>query len=166
MTSTRIVASPLAAAVKVAIADGALAAAMTEAIAAALREAVSKEPAPLPIVRLRTRKRLTRLRPAALAGALVIVRVTSTNARRLPELVDAVRSAGPAGVQITWDGVVPPRAEVERYVFATLEAARATPTGPPVVLAEDSAPALALRLLIVHRGRGQDHDVRGGEGRS
>ena len=127
---------------------------MTEAIASALRDAAAACSAPAPrVVRLRTRKRLARLGPARIAGAIAVVAVTASNARRLPELVEAVRGAGASGVQLVWDGKTPARDEVERYVFAVLERARATPAGPPVVLAKDDDPAFSLRALVTHRAR-------------
>lgn len=102
----------------------------------------------LPVVRLRTRRRFEALGAARIAGAIVVMRVTEKSARRLPALVDDVRAAGAAGVQIVWDGESPPRELVEEHVFAALEKARATPKGPPVVLAKSEEPARALRVLI------------------
>lgn len=152
--SARIVAAPLEAEITVAVADRDLSAAMTEAIARALRDVTAACSAPAPrVVRLRTRKRFARLGAERIAGAIVVVAVTASNARRLLELVEAVRGAGASGVQLVWDGTTPARDDVERHVFAVLERARATPAGPPVVLAKDSEPAFSLRALVTHRAR-------------
>lgn len=149
-----VAAEPLDARVTVSIADRALAEATARALSSALRAATeSYVPSAPRVVRLRTRKRFVRLGAEAVAGALVVVRVTETNARRLPSLVEAVRAAGPLGVQLQWDGKSPTRDRVERHVFAVLERARATPAGPPVVLSEDAEPALSLRILAEHRAR-------------
>jgi hypothetical protein len=143
--------------IRVHVGDARLARTMTSAIAEAVRAAGNAAPLEeLPIVRLRTRKRLdmlTREAPERIAGAIAIVRLTEKNARRLPDLVDAVRAAGPAGVQIVWDGNTPPASRVERHVFTLLERARATPSGPPVVLAKTAEPASALRFLVANRPR-------------
>jgi len=153
-TVTRLVARPLEATVGVAVADPGLSAAMAEAIASALRRAVDAvPPLDVPVVRLRTRKRLARLGAGGVVGAIVVVRVTGRSARRLPELVEAVRDAGALGVQLVWDGREPAREEVERHVFAVLEAARATPAGPPVVLAASEEPSFSLRVLVGRAGR-------------
>lgn len=156
-----VAAEPLDARVTVSIADRALAKATAHAVSTALRAVMEAYALPAPrVVRLRTRKRFARLGCEAVAGALVVVRVTETNARRLPSLVEAVRAAGPLGVQLQWDGRSPARDRVERHVFAVLERARATPAGPPVVLSEDADPALSLRILAEHRARssGQGKD--------
>ncbi len=134
----------------VAIAEATLAARVTAAMASAIRDAVGTAPPAPPIVRLRARATATRL-AAELPGALAVVAVTMRNARHLPALVAQLRTAGVAGVQLVWDGIAPPRPRVERHVFAVLEQARATPAGPPVVLAPDATPAAALQLLIAHR---------------
>jgi hypothetical protein len=110
---------------------------------------------PAPTVRLRSRKRLAQV-ASRLGGAIAIVPVTAKNARHLVALVDGIRAAGAVGVQLVWDGAVPPRAEVERHVFAVLERARATPGEPPVVVAATEAPVTALELLIAHRSRRKD----------
>ena len=152
---------PLDAVVTVAIADRALADATATAIASALRKArASFELASPRVVRLRTRRRLARLLAkeapslSRLEGAIVVVRVTGTNARHLVEMVEAVRKAGALGVQLVWDGVDPARERVERHVFAVLERARSTPAAPPVVLSKDVEPALSLRILVEeHRSR-------------
>jgi hypothetical protein len=155
VTSTiNVAAAPLAANVEISVSDPELASATASAIEQAFRDVLAvANDAPARVVRLRTRKRLARLGPETIAGALVVVRLTAQNARRLRSLVGDVRAAGALGVQIVWDGASPARADVERHVFATLEDARATPGGPPVVLAEDVEPALALRLLVAHRSR-------------
>jgi hypothetical protein len=142
--------------VGIAIADPALAQAITAAVTAAVTAAIcdagpDRAPADrAPTVRLRSRKRLARL-AGRLTGAIAIVPVTARNARHLVALVDGIRAAGAAGVQLVWDGTQPPRAAVERHVFAVLERARATPNDPPVVLATSDPPAAALHLLIAHR---------------
>ena len=117
----------------------------------------------LPVVHLRTQRRLEALGPPAIAGALVVVRVTEKGARRLLGLVTALRTIGAAGVELVWDGETPPRERVEAHVFAVLEAARATPKGPPVVLslgkpstsatlaAQASRVSSALRVLVAKR---------------
>ncbi len=147
----RIVAEPLDAVVTLAIADPSLRERVADAVGKALRIGTA-ERAPRPIVRLRTRARLRELARERIAGAIVVVRVTTSNARHLCELVDGVR-ADAAGVQLVWDGEDPPRAHVEGHVFAVLEHARSTPAAAPVVLAADAEPALALELLILHRER-------------
>jgi hypothetical protein len=139
--------------VGVAIADPVLAQAVTDAVAAALRAAVpgsAPSERAVPTVRLRARKTVAVLADR-LAGAIAIVPVTTRNARHLLELVTRLRAAGAIGVQLVWDGAVPPRAAVEHHVFAVLERARATPNEAPVVLATSDHPAPALQLLIAHR---------------
>ncbi|HWO18733.1 MAG TPA: hypothetical protein VNO30_08150 [Kofleriaceae bacterium] len=141
-------------------ADPALAAAITERITAALAAAadelaaaappVDLATALAPVLVLRSRKALAR-RGAAVAGALAVVPVTERNARHLVELIGGIRAAGALGVQLVWDGAAPPRARVERHIFAALEAARARPLLPPVVLATEHRPAAALRILVAHR---------------
>jgi len=141
------------ASIGVAVADPALTEALTAAVAEAIRAAaLDREPPGLapPTVRLRSRKRLART-AGQLAGALAIVPVTARNARHLVELVDGIRAAGALGIQLVWDGALPPRAQVEHHVFAALEHARATPSEPPVVLATSEPPAPALHLLVAHR---------------
>jgi len=139
--------------ITVRIADPTLAAAVTERIAAALVAATGALARTAPdaarVIALRSRKALAR-RIEAVAGAIAIVPVTERNARHLLELVDAIRAAGALAVQLVWDGEAPPRERVERPVFAVLERARATPLGPPVVLAADARPAAALRFLVAH----------------
>jgi hypothetical protein len=140
--------------VAIAIADAELACAMTAAVADAIRGAAAAagmtQPGDLPVVRLRSRKRLACV-AGALAGAIAIVHVTARNARHLVALIDGIRAAGAAGVQLVWDGAEPPRAEVERHVFAALERARAMPNEAPVVLAASGEPVSALHLLVAHR---------------
>jgi len=152
-----VTAEPLESTVNVSIADRALADTMADAITEALRATTAAFELPDPrVVRLRTRKRLASLGADRLRGAIVVVRVTETNGRRLPELVEAVRAAGALGVQLVWDGVTPARDRVERHVFAVLERARSTPAGPPVVLAREVEPALALRILAEQRAKESD----------
>jgi hypothetical protein len=136
----------------VAIADPARAQAVAAAVAEAIR-AAGASAAPdraARTVRLRSRKRLARI-AGELTGAIAIVPVTARNARHLVALVEGVRAAGAIGVQLVWDGELPPRAEVEPHVFAALERARATPDQPPVVLATSDRPVPALHLLVAHR---------------
>ena len=145
-----------AAQIAVRIADPALAATITERIAAAITAAAAELAAAAPqgerAVTLRSRKALAR-RAAEIAGAVTVVPVTERNARHLVELVGGIRAAGALGVQLVWDGEAPPRERVERHVFAVLEQARATPLGPPVVLATEARPAAALWILIAHGRR-------------
>lgn len=138
--------------IAIAVKDPALARAIESAIASVVRDF----PAPprYPIVKLRTFRRLAALAEAdRLAGRLAIVRVTERGLRRLPALVEALRARAVRGVQLVWDGETPPRARAEATVFRVLEAARATKSGPPVVLAASPAPALALRALVAARGQ-------------
>ncbi len=144
-------------AIEVSVADPRLARALRRAIDGAVRRTVAKLSANdlaqtrRPVVHLRTGKRLAALGEGELRGAIAVVRVTRVNARRLPGLVDAIRATGAAGIQLVWDGCDPERAHVERYVFEVLERARATPDGPPVVLARSTTPVDALRILIAFR---------------
>jgi hypothetical protein len=146
------------ASVVVSIADARLARATARAVEGALESALAgaRDLDPPRLVRVRTLARLARLGADRVAGAVAIVRVTEKSARRLPAVVDAIRAAGARGVQIVWDGEAPPRALAEPHVFAALERARATPSGPPVVLAKTDAPARALRILIAERERRND----------
>lgn len=156
MTPT-VIGDPNGAAISVAIRDPdlarAVATAITSAVAAATASLSLAHVRELPVVRLRTHRRLAALDREAFDGAVAIVRVTEGNARRLPELVEAIRAQAPLGVQLVWDGHAPARARVERYVFAVLERARATPGGPPVVLSTSTTPVAALRILIANRRR-------------
>lgn len=146
----RIVAAPLEAQLTVAIADDAL----EEAVASKIQAALRFTPPPrAKVVRLRTRSRLAS-KVDRLAGAFVVVRVTAANARHLVAMVDAIRQANAAGVQLVWDGESPGRARAQRHVFAVLEHVRATPNAAPVVLAPTDELALSLRLIA---------DARGGE---
>lgn len=151
---------PEGAAIRVAIADPALSHAVAsavghavEAVTTSLTASLAEE---LPVVRLRTRRRLDALGAGAFAGAVAVLQVTERNARRLPELVEAVRASGVLGVQLVWNGLVPERARVERHVFAVLERARSSPHAPPVVLAKHAEPVTALRILIANRQRKDD----------
>lgn len=143
--------------VEVAVRDAELARRLERAIAIARRaaqraaRATVSGTAGLPVVRLRTRRRLEALGPDAVAGALVVVRVTERGAPRVPALVAELRAQGVAGVQLVWDGVVPSRERAERHVFAALEAARAAPKGPPVLVARSEEPAFVLRALAAKR---------------
>jgi len=143
--------------VEVNVRDPGLARRLVRVIAAARRAAQAAARAAvvgtrgLPVVRLRTRPRLEALGRDAVAGAIVVARVTERGARHLPALVAALRDLGVAGVQLVWDGEDPPRERVEGHVFAVLEAARATPKGPPVVVARAREPVFALRASIAKR---------------
>ncbi|MEO8699341.1 MAG: hypothetical protein ABI867_04830 [Kofleriaceae bacterium] len=134
--------------IPVVVKDPVLAAAITQAISAALAETapVLAEPR---LVGLKSRAGLARLLPE-LPGALAIVTVTPRNARHLVELADGLRAAGAAGIQLVWDGG--DRARIERHVFAVLERARATPQLAPIILAATARPVPALLALIAYRG--------------
>lgn len=147
-----------AGAIAVRVADPVLARALEAAIAGAIADAAGELAAAIaeveraPVVRLRARKAVAR-DPARLAGAIAVVPVTARNARHLVALVDAIRAAGAIGIQLAWDGTSPPRAGVERHVFAALERARASPGEAPVVLAASEAPVSALHVVTAHRLR-------------
>jgi len=130
--------------------DAALARQLAVAMARALRRAAAKAPAELPVVRVRSRKALAGL-GLGVAGAIAIVPVTPRNLRRVGEIVEALRAAGVAGVQLVWDGGQPSRHLAEARVFAVLERARETPGLPPVVLASSDDPVEALRILVAAR---------------
>jgi hypothetical protein len=135
--------------IQIGVADPALATTIASAVTGALATLEIPELA-CPLVHLRSRKRLAALvLDGSLAGAIAIVGVTPRNARHLVTLIDGLRAAGAAGIQLVWDG----DARDERHVFAALERARATPAAAPVVVATGSEPAPALRLLIAHRLR-------------
>lgn len=144
-------ADPREATIGIAIADPALASAMTTAIAGALEAlAIELTAVAAPIVRVRSRTRLARV-VDRLAGAIAIVRVTPRNAKHLVTLLDGIRGAGALGVQLVWDG-----SHDEDHVFAALERARSTPAAAPVVLAaidDHARPVAALRVLVAHRAR-------------
>jgi hypothetical protein len=160
--------------VGIAIADPALAQAVSTAVTAAIAAAVAEtfacaaaiaqpttaaarttadaclEVAGARTMRVGSRAGLAR-RAGDVAGAIAIVPVTARNARHLVELVDQLRAAGAAGVQLVWDGRAPPRDRAERHVFAVLERARSMPAGAPVVVSTGESVAAALHLLIAHR---------------
>lgn len=144
-----------AATVAIAVADPELARALTAAIADAVAETMRgagpaiADAQRIPVFRLRSRRRLAGV-AGRLPGAIAVVAVTARNARHLVGLIDGIRTAGAAGIQLVWDGAEPPRARVERFVFAALEHARATPGQPPVVLAPTATPATALHVLVAH----------------
>ena len=149
--------------VVVSIAEVQLARKMKRAIAVAMDAAIASASqyaalaGEFRVVRLRARKTLVRLtEEGALAGALVIVRVDERNARHLAVIVEGARAAGAMAVQMVWDGEAPPRSRVERHIFTVLERARATPSGPPVILAKSDAPPFALRILVASRHRKDD----------
>jgi hypothetical protein len=141
-----------AAQVGVCVEDAALARRLTSAMTRALRAAVAMPPRELVVVEVRSRKAFERLRPT-IAGAIAVVPVTARNLRRVGEIVESIRGAEAAGVQLVWDGREPPRETAEARVFAILEEARATLGRPPVVLASGCEPVDALRILIELRLR-------------
>jgi hypothetical protein len=157
--------------IAVGVADPELARALTAAMADAVAGAMSavatetERADAAPVVRLRSRKAVAR-ESGRLAGAIAVIPVTARNARHLVALVDGVRAAGAIGVQLVWDGAAPPRAEVERHVFAALEHARATPGDPPVVLATTDQPVTALHVVIAHRAASARRDDARGPGAS
>jgi hypothetical protein len=142
----------LHAVVTTSIRDAALATKITTSISEALDQIATPQPAR--VVKLRTHKRLRDLRErdaTAFVDAIAVIRVTASNARRLPALVEKIRSMNPRGVQLVWDGEDPPRDAIEENIFAILEHARATPTDPPVILHTNDVPALALCFLVSSR---------------
>lgn len=150
----------LRSAIRMAIADEALGTALATALERTLAVSPVLDDA-RPVVRLRTRKRLETLGAERIGDAYVVVAVRADNARRLPSLVAAIRALRPAGVQIVWDGVSPPREDVEAFVFAALENARATPGEPPVVVAASRDVCFALRVLVREReSRARPKDPR------
>jgi hypothetical protein len=131
----------------VSVRDEALAQRLTDAMTRAVQAAVHVPPREIAVVRVRSRKGLDRL-GASVAGALAVVTVTTRNLRRVGEIVERLRAAGVAGVQLVWDGCEPTREVAEARVFAILERARATPDKAPVVLARGREPVEALRILV------------------
>lgn len=133
----------------VAIADRRL----RETVTAAISRAIASPPLDdtRAAVRLRTNRRLEQLGAERIEDAYVVVEIRASNAPRIPKLVAAIRALRPAGVQLVWDGVTPPRDDVERHVFAALEEARATPGGAPVVVAASHEVCFALRILAAER---------------
>jgi len=165
----------LPAGVVVSIADARLARAMKRAIADAMKASIaaaeqhSARAGDLPVVRLRARKTLARLgsaQPSALDGALAIVTVSERNARHLPELVEGIRAAGVLAVQMVWNGREPEATRIDRYLFDVLERARATPSGPPVVLTKNDQLPPALRILIASRPRAEGRQTSRKDDRS
>lgn len=139
-------AQPDGAEVRVAARSPARARRLTSAVAGALRELATQEAPALPVVRVPSRKALARL-GEAVAGALAVVPVSARNLRFAGEIVEALRAAGAAGVQVVWDGEDPPRERAEAPIFALLERARSTPGKAKVVLSRDEEPAESLRIL-------------------
>jgi hypothetical protein len=136
--------------VGVSVRDRALAGRLAQAMTRTLRAVVAL---PLPahsVVRVPSRRALERL-GATVQGVFAIVPLTAKNLRRAGAIVDGLRSAGVAGVQVVWDGRDPGREIAEATVFDILERARATPSLPPVVLARGEEPVEALRILVAHR---------------
>jgi hypothetical protein len=144
--------------VLVSIANERLSRRVARAVAAAVRaSSPPRGPAPR-VVRFRSRKRLAELESraggdASITGSIVVIQLTQKNARYLEELVSRARACGPAGIQIVWDAVTPPRARVEKYVFGVLERARGAPEKAPVVLAADRTPCESLLLLAARSNR-------------
>jgi hypothetical protein len=141
---------PNAACIVPQVADPELARAITSGIVEALRgvgDKLAGTTTAEATIRVRSRKRVVEL-AEQLAGAIAVVEVTRRNARHLVALVDGLRAAGVAGIQIAWDGTIG-----ERHVFAALERARAAPTAAPVVLAplKSPRPVAALRVVLAHR---------------
>jgi hypothetical protein len=119
---------------------------LTFAVAGALRALAKHEAPALPVLRVPSRKALARLGDRV-AGALAVVPVSARNLRFAGEIVEALRAAGAAGVQVAWDGEEPPRERAEAPIFALLERARSTPGKAPVVLSRDEEPAESLKIL-------------------
>lgn len=136
------------ASVTISIANARLETAIARAIQRGMRAVSSSPPVPSRVVRVRTRRAAAALGAGALAGSVAVVEVTRANARRLPEIVEAIRAANPRAVQLVWDGREPDRLVAEQPVFTVLERARATPKGPPVVLAKSERTPFSLRLLV------------------
>lgn len=134
----------------VSVQDEALAGRLVGAMTRAVRAALAAPVREIAVVRVRSRKALDRL-GTRVDGAIAVVPLTARNLRRAGELVEALRTAGAAGVQLAWDGRDPTREAAEARVFAILEQARATPGHAPVVLARSEEPVEALRILIAHR---------------
>ncbi len=112
------------------------------------------------VLRLRTRRRLDGWSDEHVRDAIVVIDLTgatATRARKLPDLVDAIRArSGVLGVQVLWDGADRDLRGGERHeehVFTMLERVRTTPAGPPVVVVDSGAaiPSLALRFLLSSR---------------
>jgi len=134
----------------ISVRDKALATRLAGAMTRAVRAVVSTELREMAVVRVRSRKSLERL-GTRVGGVIAVVPLTARNLRRAGDLVEALRAAGAAGIQLVWDGREPSREAAEARVFAILERARATPGQAPVVLARGEEPAEALRILIAHR---------------
>lgn len=134
----------------ISVKNGALAERLARAMTRALRAMVAAPLREVATVRVRSRKALDRL-GSRVDGAIAVVPLTTRSLRHAGELVEALRAAGAAGVQVAWDGRDPTRQAAEARVFAILEQARATPGKAPVVLARGEEPVEALRFLIAHR---------------
>lgn len=133
--------------VGVSVRDKALARRIAGAMTRALRIAVaSRLRVEALVVRVPSRKAFDRVKER-LPGAIAVVPVTARNRRRLVSLVESLRAAGVAGIQLAWDGRDPSRETVEASVFAALEHARATPGRAPVVLAPSERLVESLRIL-------------------
>jgi hypothetical protein len=130
--------------------DRVLAARLARAMTRTLRRAVALPSRELAVVRVPSRRALERI-GGSVEGAIAVVPLTRRNLRHAGAIVEALRAAGAAGVQLAWDGHDPAREVAEARVFEILEHARATPAQPPVVLARGEEPVEALRILIAHR---------------
>ncbi len=138
------------AAIEVGVARGPLGPQLRRALCAALAPFAGPAP-PTPARVVAGSRRTLERRAAEVPGALVVVRVTERNARRLVALVEAARAAGCAAVQLVWNGTAPPPELAEAPVFAALEAARAAPGGAPVVLTPTPRAHAALGLALAGR---------------
>jgi hypothetical protein len=136
--------------VGVSVRDRRLAARLTKAMTRTLRAAVALPIRELSVVRVASRRAVERL-GKNVEGTVAIVPLTRRNLRRAAAIVEGLRVAGAAGVQVAWNGCEPARESAEATVFKILERARATPSLPPVVLAHGTEPVAALRILIAHR---------------
>jgi hypothetical protein len=133
--------------VRIAARSAVLSRRLGSAVKAALHaQAAIEAPSP-PVVRVPSRRALSRL-GAEVVGAIAVVPVRARNLRFAAEIVDGLREAGAAGVQLWWDGEDPPQERAEGRIFAILERARSTPSKAPVVLSRSAAPAESLRILI------------------
>jgi hypothetical protein len=130
--------------VEICVRDPALAAAIGEAVKAAI---AAEDPPERLVVVVREEGDV-----AAVPGKLAVIGADQA------ALVDAVEAAGAAGIQLVWNGR--PR-RLERVVFAVLEAWRGQKRRCPLMLAADGVPSLALRRAIARQG-GADRPSTGG----
>jgi hypothetical protein len=142
--------------VRISVKDDRLAARISRGVRRSVekaREELTSDPRDVRVVRFRTSARLAALEPAGFTGALVVIRVTSANLRRLSGFIDRAKAGGAYGVQLVWDGKQPLRDAAEPYIFRELERARALPREAPVVVAESARPASGLVFMARHRAR-------------